>query len=145
MTPAERLPRGFRKRNEFIGCLLGMAILTVCTSGDFGRMRPSLVTDDMHSWVGMETVGSIGLPASRYPLTDDERELRDLAYPLIEPPFSRQRWDSILGEYGLNRVLTTPWTPSDRTAYGRELMARPYRSVVGRYERLIEDIRNDVV
>lgn len=145
MAPPGRSPRGIRKRNGCIGCLLGVALLTGCTSGDFGRMKPSLVTDNMHSWIGTEAVGSIGVPASRYPLTDDERELRDLAYPLIEPPFSRQRWDSILGEYGLNRILTTPWTPSDRTDYSAELMAKPYRSIVGRYERLIEDVRNDVV
>jgi hypothetical protein len=125
--------------------LIGSALLAGCTNGDFGRMRPSLVSDDMHSWIGAEAAGSVGIPASRYPLTDDERELRDLAYPLIEPPFSRQRWDNILGEYGLNRILTSPWSPPDRTEYGAELMARPYRSAGSRYERLIEDIRNDAI
>jgi len=98
----------------------------------------------MHSWVGTEAVGSIGVPTSRYDLTDNERELRDLAYPLIEPPFNRQRWDSLLGEYGATRILQTPWTQSDQTAYSRELMAKPYRSATSRYERLIEDIRNDI-
>ncbi|HZS64555.1 MAG TPA: hypothetical protein VFA53_08675 [Xanthobacteraceae bacterium] len=108
-------------------------------------MRPSLVSDDMHAWIGAEAVGSVGIPASRYPLTDDERELRDLAYPLIEPPFSRQRWDNIIGEYGLNRILTSPWSHSDPSLYGAELMARPFRSATARYQRLIEDVRNDVV
>jgi len=99
----------------------------------------------MHSWIGTEAVGSVGVPASRYPLTDDERELRDLAYPLIEPPFDRNRWYSILGEYGGARAFRTAGSHFDKTAYGRELMARPYRSVTGRYTQLIEDIRNDIV
>ncbi len=99
----------------------------------------------MHSWIGAEAVGSIGERASRYGLNDDERELRDLAYPLIEPPFDRQRWYSVLGEYGVARIFRPGWWRFDRTAYSRELMARPYRSATGRYAQLIEDIRNDIV
>ncbi len=53
--------------------------------------------------------GSIGGTPSGYRLTDDERELRDLAYPLIEAPFDRQRWYSILGEYGLNGIRNMPF------------------------------------
>lgn len=100
----------------------------------------------MHAWVGTEASASAGVPASRYGLTDDERELRDLAYPLIQPPFDRQRWYSILGEYGIApRSHRAGWTQSDHAAYGRELMAQSYRSPTGRYARLIEDIRNDTV
>jgi len=99
----------------------------------------------MHSWIGTEAVGSIGVPPSRYGLTDDERELRDLAYPLIEPPFERQRWYSVLNEYGISRVFHSDWRYYDRTAYSRELMGRSYRSPAARYACLIEDARNDIV
>jgi hypothetical protein len=37
-----------------------------------------------------------------YYVTDDEKKMRDLAYPLIEPPYERQRWYSVLNEYGLS-------------------------------------------
>jgi hypothetical protein len=135
----------FIGRFKYPSWVLILALLTGCASGDLGRVRPSLVTDDMHSWIGTEAVGSIGQPPSRYGLTDDERELRDLAYPLIAPPFERDRWYGILEEYGGARVFRRDWWHSERTAYGRELMARPYRSATGRYARLIEDIRNDIV
>lgn len=141
MTLPGTSPR-FRRRLGRGGCLLGLALLTNCANGDFGRIKPPLVTDDMHAWIGTEAVGSIGIPPSRYGLTDDERELRDLAYPLIEAPFDRQRWYSILGEYGANRVFRRT---VDRTAYGRALMAGSYRSASGRYGQLQEDIRNDSV
>jgi hypothetical protein len=32
-------------------CLL---IMIGCTNGDFGRVRPSLVTDGIHAWVGRD-------------------------------------------------------------------------------------------
>src|SRR5258706_15153466 len=93
-----------RRRGATGALILAFAWLTGCAEGDLGRIKSSLVTDDIHAWIGAEAVGSIGGVPSRFGLTDDERELRDLAYPLIEAPFDRQRWYSILGEYGLFRV-----------------------------------------
>ncbi|MEA2937260.1 MAG: hypothetical protein QOC56_764, partial [Alphaproteobacteria bacterium] len=48
-------------------------------NADFDRARPSLVTDDMHAWIGRDAARNIGLPSSDNRLTDDERALRDLA------------------------------------------------------------------
>lgn len=115
------------------------------TNGDFGRIKPSLVHDDIHAWMGPEATGSIGEPASRYDLTDDERLLRDLGYPLIEPPYERQRWFSILNEYGLTRASRRDWVHYDRTVYGRKLLGDAYRSASARYAQLTDDIRNDIV
>src|SRR5581483_1974599 len=71
------------------------ALLGGCAlNGDFGRPRSSVVTDDMHAWVGRDAVSSIGVQPSGYRLTDDERQLRDLAYPLIEAPYDRNQWYS---------------------------------------------------
>jgi hypothetical protein len=122
--------------------ILALGSLGGCAEGDFGRIRSSLVTDGIHDWIGAEAVGSIGIAPSHFGLTDDERELRDLAYPLIEPPFDRQRWYSILGEYGLARIRSAPF---DRTLYCARLMARPTRSATSRYGLLLEDVRNDLV
>jgi len=68
--------------------LIGVA-LGGCSGGDFGRTREDFRSDDMHRWLGAEATSSIGLPPSQFQLTDNERQLRDLAYPLIEPPLSR--------------------------------------------------------
>jgi hypothetical protein len=114
-------------------------------NGDFGRVRDSLVNEDIHTWVGQEAALSHGAPISLYNLTEDERTLRDLAFPLIEPPYDRQRWDSVLYEYGIKRQFHREWWNFDRTAYYRHLMAAYHRTTTGRYDQLIEDIRNDVV
>jgi hypothetical protein len=114
--------------------------------GDFGRPHRFFVFefDGIHDWIGPEAAARFGQPASTYPLTESERQLRDLAYPLIEPPYDRNKWYSILGEYGITRVFLPSWWGFDRTAYAARLFGRPVRSADARYARLNDDIRNDV-
>ena len=123
--------------------LLGAA-LGGCSGGDFGRSRDSVRNDDMHRWIGAEATGSVGLKSSQFQLTDLERQLRDYAYPLIEPPHSRPAWKSVFGNY---KPLPSPWRQTvifDRTAYGRLLIDEPHRSHTSRYAVLMEDVRNDI-
>jgi hypothetical protein len=124
----------------FAGVLLGG-----CSGGDFGRTRADFRNDDMHSWLGGEVTSSVGLRPSQFQLTDNERQLRDLAYPLIEPPHSRPAWKSVFGDY---KPLPSPWRqgapPFDRTAYGRQLIDEPHRSHASRYAQLIDDVRDDI-
>jgi hypothetical protein len=100
-------------------------------NGDFERMRSSLVHEDVHAWMGSAARG----PLSSHQLTDDERLLRDLAYPLIEPPYDRNQFYSVLGEVG---VLHQPWSYPPRTAYTTHLFGTPYRSQTARYNKLIQ-------
>lgn len=116
-----------------------------CINTDFGRVRPSLRSDGMHSWMGPAITERYGEPASQFRLTDEERSLRDLAYPLIEPPYERQRWYSVLNEYGLTRIFDRNWWAYDETAYATAMFGNPARSTETYYNRLIEDIRNDIV
>ncbi len=125
--------------------LLTGALLGGCAGGDFGRVRPGARSDDMHRWIGAEATGSVGLPASQFQLTDKERQLRDEAFPLIEPPRSRPAWKSVFGNY---QPLPSPWRQDvvfDRTAYGRMLIDEPHRSHTSRYSQLMDDVRDDLV
>ena len=120
------------------------ALLAACSGGDFGRTRESMRSDDMHRWLGAEVTSSVGLRPSQFQLTDEERQLRDLAYPMIEPPLSRPAWKSVFGDY---KALPSPWRQKivfDRTMYGRTLIDEPHRSHSSRYAQLIEDVRNDI-
>jgi hypothetical protein len=118
--------------------------LAACSGGDFGRVRQDVRNDDMHRWMGAEATGSIGRPPSRFQLTDTERMLRDLAYPLVEPPHSRPAWKSVFGDYD---PFAPPWRQKpafDRSAYGRQLIDEPHRSHASRYAQLIDDVRDDI-
>ena len=118
--------------------------LAGCSGGDFGRTREDFLSDDMHRWMGAEATGSVGMQASRFQLTDGERQLRDQAYQYIEPPHARPAWKSVFGDY---QVISSPWRQKivfDRTAYGRLLIDEPHRSDASRYSQLIDDVRDDI-
>jgi len=125
---------------------VGLLLLSGCNSiGDFGRLQGAIVTDNIHAWVGQEAAIHAGAPVSLDHLTDEERTLRDLAFPLIEPPYDRIRWDAIVFEYGLKPEVRAALWVADPAAYYHVLQEANYRSTAGRYNRLIDDIRNDTV
>jgi hypothetical protein len=121
-----------------VAALLGGCV----TNGDFGRVRPFLVNDDMHAWVGPQAVAGTGVQPSEFRLTDDERRLRDLAYALIQPPYDRNRWSSVFAEYGLAAEHDTRVDPS---AYWYRLHAFDRRSEASAYAQIVNDARNDVL
>jgi hypothetical protein len=139
---------GFRSRRRTVGS--GSAVVWLvtcalggCSGGDFGRTREDFRNDDMHRWMGAEATGSVGMKASQFQLTDGERQLRDQAYALIEPPHARPAWKSVFGDY---QALPSPWRQKvvfDRTAYGRLLIDEPHRSHASRYSQLVDDVRDD--
>lgn len=128
-----------------IAVLLGVALAGCSSIGDFGRLKPSLVNDDIHDWVGQEAAARAGAPISAAHLTDDERALRDLAFPLIEPPYDRQRWNAVVYEYGLDHKFRRELWIDDPTVYYAHLQSAYVRSSAVRYSRLSDDIRNDIV
>jgi hypothetical protein len=128
-------------RYRLVSVLAGATLLGGCAlNGDFGRPRPGLETDDMHAWVGREAVGSVGGRPSKFLLTDNERRLRDLAFALIQPSYDRNRWNSVLAEYGLPHA----GTPFDRTAYWTHLDVAHRRSEASSYGQIVADARDDL-
>jgi hypothetical protein len=125
---------------------LALLALPGCSSlGDLGYVQQPAVADNIHAWVGQEAAARAGASISLANLTEDERTLRDLAFPLIEPAYDRDRWDAVVYEYGQKREFQRNLWIVDPSAYYRELLAADYRSTAGRYNRLNDDIRNDVV
>ena len=122
------------------GCLCGGCVM----NGDFGRVRPELVGDNMHDWVGRDAAAGIEGPASEFRTTDQERDLRDRAYALIEPPYNRGRWDSVWREYGLGRRVDGIEPPFDQTIYLAKLHQKYRRSEASAYAQVVTDARNDV-
>lgn len=138
------MPRSRRRGLSWRPAICALALATLlggCANGDYGRVRPSLVRDDIHDWIGPVALAGSKSQPSHYALTDDERQLRDLAYPLIEPSYARHQWYSIAGEYGL--LGYGERGSFDRTAYSNHLMDADYRSPAARYAKLDDDIRDD--
>ena len=135
------MTRRFAWRRQLYA-LAALAGLAACApNGDFGEVRPTLVRDDIHDWVGVDAIAGRPTWPSSFQLTADERALRDLSYPLIEPPYDRQQWYSVAGEYGV--IGSDHRTGFNRNAYVDHLLSERFRSPTARYEKLIDDIRND--
>ena len=142
-----RPPMDARGRTRgLLGFLAAAALLLggCVTNGDFGRVRAEFVSDDMHDWVGRDAVAGSGEPPSEFRLTDEERTLRDLAYALIEPPYNRNRWDSVWREYGLGRPPAGAEPPPNRATYLARLHQTYRRSEASAYAQIVTDARNDV-
>jgi hypothetical protein len=136
----------FSRRSAPLIAIFAVVLVSGCSStGDLGRLRDDLVTDDIHAWVGQDAAASVGAPVSANELTEDERTLRDLAFPLIEPPYDRQRWDAVLYEYGLKQSVRRELWAFNTAAYYVHLQSSSYRSTTSRYNQLIDDVRNDIV
>jgi hypothetical protein len=148
MSPRARCRNQTRPPAVFFAFFSALALLALsgCSStGDFGRLADPLRSDDIHAWVGQEAAVSAGAPVSAFNLTDNERTLRDLAFPLIEPPYDRQRWDAVVYEYGTKQSFQRKLWAFDETAYYRHLQGEFFRSSDARYNQLSDDIRNDIV
>jgi hypothetical protein len=146
MTQSPRSPMNLNSRpRAMLGLAAAALLLGGCvTNGDFARVRPELVRDDMHDWVGRDAALATGELPSGLRLTDDERLLRDLAYALIEPPYNRARWDSVWREYGFGRKPAGAEPFINRADYLARLHEKYRRSEVSAYAQTATDARNDV-
>lgn len=79
--------------------IVAAALLLGGCAGDFGRAKPA--RDEALAWFGPTAARPFAEPPWRMQLTEHERRLRNLAFPLIDPPYHRNHWDSALNEFGL--------------------------------------------
>lgn len=125
----------------------GLAAILILFSGcaqegDFGRPAPS-------AWNGLvDATGTLSAqmreqPASAFPLTDDERTLRDRAWRFLMPAAGRDAFTDGLANLTRSRILPPAWRIADAAAYHDTLIAEPFRSPVSRYRRLSEDVTAD--
>jgi hypothetical protein len=122
--------------------LLFAVMLAGCgINTDFDEINPSLVRDNIHDWVGRDNAKGEAISPSTFELTDEERRLRDLGYPLIEPPYLRHKVYSVFNEYGLNPDIQKQM--ANPAAYYDHMMDDKVRSPTSRYAQLTQDIRND--
>jgi hypothetical protein len=125
--------------------LLAIAALTLLSAcavnGDFGRQRPSPLPENIARLLPTAANGP-AKAQSKFQLTDEERRMRDLAQVLTASAYDRDIWADVVGGLGLAHK---PQPKPDPSAYATRLFKTAYRSQTARYNKLIEDMRNDVV
>jgi hypothetical protein len=155
MRPRSRLlqaSRGYRLLCGSASLSLALLVGGCGLYGDFDRVRPSLATDEANARIDREELIRNGGKPSNFSLTDEERQLRDLARAIIPPPNNPNRWDTVFRDYVLDDI---EWLGTakdkrevvkfDRTAYWRDLHQDERRSEASAYAKLITDAREDVI
>ncbi len=155
MRPRSRLleaSRGYRLLCGIASLSLALLVGGCGLYGDFDRVRPSLATDEANARIDREELIRDGGKPSNFSLTDEERQLRDLARAIIPPPNNPNRWDTVFRDYVLDDI---EWLGTakdkrevvkfDRTAYLRDLHQDERRSEASAYAKLITDAREDVI
>lgn len=129
---------------KILCALLLSALAAGCARvGDFERPVPSYFHDEMLPVVGAYAAQRRGEPVSFAQLTDDERTLRHLAYAIIAPPVTKQKWLLTITDLQQSRVLPNNEPSFDVEKYANSIIDTPYRSATARYSRLVDDIRTD--
>jgi hypothetical protein len=128
MSPPPLMRASLWRRHIF--ALAALALLGGCANGDFKEVRPILVHDDVHDWLDYDAIAGKNTSPSGFTLTDDERQLRDLAYPRIEQPYNRQQWHSVAGEYAAITADGSIAPPTPRICTVRATV-RPRRAMRG--------------
>src|SRR5215813_1381595 len=149
MHPRSRFLQASRGRRLLCGIASLIAALSMAGCGlygDFDRVRPSLATDEANSRIDREEMIRNGGNPSNFPLTDEERQLRDLARAIIPPPNNPNRWDTVFRDYVLDDI---EWLGTakdkrevvkfDRAAYWWDLHQDERRSEASAYSKLITD------
>ena len=90
---------GFKLAPILAACA-ALALQSCSSLTDLGYVDHPAVADNIHAWVGQEAAAHVGAPISFANLTEDERTLRDEAFPLIQPAYARGRWDQVVYDYG---------------------------------------------
>jgi hypothetical protein len=155
MRPRSRFLQGSRGPRLLCGLASLIAALSVggCgLYGDFDRVRPSLATDEANARIERDELIRSGRTPSSFPLTDEERQLRDLARAIIAPPNDPNRWDTVFRDYVLDDIefLGTAQEKRepvkfDRAAYWWDLHPDERRSEASAYSKLTTDAREDVI
>lgn len=118
-------------------------LLSGCANpGDLGRLKPATFSDDKQPAVLASSAFIATDSGPEYAFTDDEQQLRDLAFPLLLPPGASEPWEPVRSVYRHERLVKV--RPADPADYAARLFAMAYRSPLGRYAKLIDDARNDI-
>jgi hypothetical protein len=121
-----------------------LPILAACQeTGDFGRPRETVWTSSIMPSIGHHTARMRGEPASTFPLTDDESELRARAFRFLMPAQDTSILSTQLKHFARNRLLPADLGSFDEASYFASLNDLPDRSPRARYQRLREDIEAD--
>ena len=129
-------------------CFLAVAFcLGACVTepvGDFGRKETSVFHDTILAGAGRIAAANREDITSSYQLTDEEKELRDVAWDLIRPPYGGGSFSSDFKfTLAWSHIRPQAWYEYDAADFYRYLRSDGLLSHETYYERIIAQARSD--
>jgi hypothetical protein len=112
-------------------------------TGDFGRRGPTLLHDTVLPRVGAYAARLRGEAVSSLPLTDDEIEMRHLAYAIVAPAPFASYLDRASAEARLARLAPIAPMQAGPRHYYEALRDAPFRSSEARFGAVASHVQAD--
>lgn len=140
--------RRFLWQRPVAGALVALCaglVISGCTrpTGDFGRAEPSLVHDKWMPAAGEGAARLRGDPVSKFNYTNDERLLRDRAWALIRPPWTKDWIGGTLVELARTKVLPEADGRVPPVLYYHYLRSDKFKSSDARFDKIASDASGD--
>lgn len=132
-------------RRAYRGAALAAALtMAGCAApvGDLGRRDSGIFASTITNVSGPFSVVAGKVPPSPLPMTDEERELRNVGWDLARPP-DRDVPGNAIYQFAWWRALPDGWYANYPKAYYSALFTLPVASHETRYARLIEQAQYD--
>ncbi|MEP3280155.1 MAG: hypothetical protein ABJN26_01720 [Stappiaceae bacterium] len=126
-----------------VGLLLFSAAACGRPVGDFNRAEPNVIHDKVLPAFGNGLARARKEPVSNFPLTNDEKLLRNLGWGLVRPPHAGDWIAATIVEAQRTRITKAEDWRLDPREYFRLLISDKYRSSDARYDRVIADANAD--
>lgn len=131
-------------RRAVASAALSCLLLAGCsTTGDLGRPRPNIFSDQITPALGEWSARWRGEAASWFRKTDDEEELRARAWRLVMPAHERSVFEREVSALAHARILPVEAQSGTISDYYGALTSGSYASQASRYNRLAEDAGAD--
>lgn len=127
-----------------VALLAALPVLAGChQTGDLGRLEPNFFNTRVQPPIGKGSATGRGEPTSYLPVTDDERDLKNLAYVMVAAP-DIYGWRQGKIPYARWHRIAPPNPHYDPVnAYHDRLVNMPFASEASRFNRLMGDLEKE--
>ncbi len=131
---------------RFILLIVIFGLISACArpTGDFGRVQPNFIHDDILPEVGKLRARADGEPVSNLNLTDEESEMHDRVWRFLVAPHAKDWFYDIAVEWQRTRLIAAVDNKFSIERYYDYLRTERYSSSRVRYFKLANDIDADL-
>lgn len=134
---------GFTAQGLAVSILALVLAGCVRPTGDFDRAKPSVMHDTVMPAIGEASARMREDPVSKFNYTNDEKLLRDRAWALIRPPWTKDWIGGTMSELARTRILPETEGRIPPELYYQYLRSDKFKSSDARFDKIASDANGD--